>query len=283
MIVACPNCQTRFNVATAALQPDGRQVRCSRCHYSWFQPLPEEEEPPPPPPRRQAAPPRPAPARERPARPAPPPEEPPAMEAIAESEPPELDDDAPADWDDLDADTQPGSYDLDDMAGEPIPQLPIQTRARAQQRRRAQQKSRSAVGWYALAAAIAGVVALLYFARGELVELWPPIERLYVTAGIDLPVPPLTLDFRDTATSFEDDDTTLVVAGRVLNSGSAAQAVPPVEVVLLDAAGAVLATRAVRPGAASLAPGADTGFTVRFEDFPPAVADLRLSFQPLPR
>ncbi|MFC3230027.1 zinc-ribbon domain-containing protein, partial [Marinibaculum pumilum] len=37
MIVACPNCQTQFSVPATALRPDGRQVRCSRCHYSWFQ------------------------------------------------------------------------------------------------------------------------------------------------------------------------------------------------------------------------------------------------------
>jgi len=299
MIVACPNCQTRFNVSTAALQPDGRQVRCSQCHYSWFQTPQEAEAPParPAAPRRPASP-RPAtpppvaqaPTAQAPTAQAPTAQAPTAQAPTAQAYGPESDmddfqagaiaDESPPDWDEPEVDTgpEPGSYDLEDLEGEPIPQLPIQTRARAQQRRRAQKKSKAAMGWYALVAAIAGVLALLYFARAELVELWPPMERLYVTAGIDLPLPPLTLEFRDTATSFEDDDTTLVVAGRVLNSGAAPQAVPPVEVVLLDSTGTTLVTRSVRPDNASLQPGAETGFSVRFVEFPPAVADLRLSF-----
>ena len=193
-------------------------------------------------------------------------------EAFEELDGPDPDAEA-ADWDE----PEPGSYDLTELDGEPIPQLPIQTRARVQ-RKKAQKRSGRSIGWYALLAAIVAVVAVLYFARGTLVELWPPIERLYVTAGIDLPAPPITLDFRDTATSFEDQDTTLVVSGTVINSGEAEQAVPAVEVVLLDSTGAALVTRAVKADAAMLPPGGTAAFAARFENYPQTVADLRLSF-----
>ncbi|MEQ9046661.1 MAG: DUF3426 domain-containing protein, partial [Sneathiellaceae bacterium] len=188
-------------------------------------------------------------------------------------EEPQVEAEQAADWDD----PEPGSYDLTELDGEPIPQLPIQTRARVN-RKKVQKRSGRAIGWYALLLAIVAVVAGLYFGRGQLVELWPPIERLYVTAGIPLPAPPITLDFRDTATSFEDQDTTLVVSGQVVNSGTAQQTVPAVEVVLLDATGTALVTRAVKGQAGSLMPGESTGFSARFESFPPTVADLRLSF-----
>ena len=54
MIVTCPACTTRFDVAAAALGPAGRKVRCVRCFSVWHQ-APEPgtavlaaEVPPPP-------------------------------------------------------------------------------------------------------------------------------------------------------------------------------------------------------------------------------------------
>lgn len=37
MILTCSSCTTRFLVDPAAIGPTGRQVRCARCQYSWFQ------------------------------------------------------------------------------------------------------------------------------------------------------------------------------------------------------------------------------------------------------
>ena len=37
MIIACPSCQTRFNVDSAKLQPAGRNVRCVKCGHRWHQ------------------------------------------------------------------------------------------------------------------------------------------------------------------------------------------------------------------------------------------------------
>lgn len=41
MIIACPSCQTRFNVDSAKLQPAGRNVRCVKCGHRWHQ-MPDE-------------------------------------------------------------------------------------------------------------------------------------------------------------------------------------------------------------------------------------------------
>jgi predicted Zn finger-like uncharacterized protein len=37
VIIACPSCQTRFNVDSAKLQPAGRNVRCAKCGHRWHQ------------------------------------------------------------------------------------------------------------------------------------------------------------------------------------------------------------------------------------------------------
>ena len=39
MIVACPECETRFVAPLEKFLPDGRKVRCAKCGHSWFQQL----------------------------------------------------------------------------------------------------------------------------------------------------------------------------------------------------------------------------------------------------
>lgn len=48
MIITCPSCDSRFEVPTAALGTEGRQVRCSSCQHAWHQ-MPAEDPPPPEP------------------------------------------------------------------------------------------------------------------------------------------------------------------------------------------------------------------------------------------
>ncbi|WP_353228964.1 MJ0042-type zinc finger domain-containing protein [Novosphingobium sp.] len=41
MIIACPDCSTRYVVPDSAIGVDGRTVRCAKCRHSWFQAGPE--------------------------------------------------------------------------------------------------------------------------------------------------------------------------------------------------------------------------------------------------
>jgi predicted Zn finger-like uncharacterized protein len=48
MIVACPNCGAKYNIASSALGDKGRMVACSNCRHRWFVD-PERAAPEPPP------------------------------------------------------------------------------------------------------------------------------------------------------------------------------------------------------------------------------------------
>lgn len=46
MIIACPACETRYELPDGAIKAGGRTVRCAKCRHSWFQePEGLEEEP----------------------------------------------------------------------------------------------------------------------------------------------------------------------------------------------------------------------------------------------
>src|SRR5580704_15591732 len=43
MLIVCPNCATSYDVDVASLRPNGRRVRCVRCHSVWQAELPHAE------------------------------------------------------------------------------------------------------------------------------------------------------------------------------------------------------------------------------------------------
>lgn len=56
MMIACPQCGTRYNLSAAQIGPEGRMLKCAKCQHQWFVP-PEEpapaadpDQPPPLPP-----------------------------------------------------------------------------------------------------------------------------------------------------------------------------------------------------------------------------------------
>ncbi len=44
MIIACPQCATRYTVTPEAFEPDGRKVKCTSCSHTWHQSSVSEQE-----------------------------------------------------------------------------------------------------------------------------------------------------------------------------------------------------------------------------------------------
>ncbi len=43
IIIACPACETRYELPDGAIKAEGRTVRCAKCRHSWFQKAPEPQ------------------------------------------------------------------------------------------------------------------------------------------------------------------------------------------------------------------------------------------------
>ncbi|MCA3254352.1 MAG: zinc-ribbon domain-containing protein, partial [Alphaproteobacteria bacterium] len=41
MIIACPSCGKRYQLADSAIGPEGRKVRCAACGETWHATRPE--------------------------------------------------------------------------------------------------------------------------------------------------------------------------------------------------------------------------------------------------
>jgi len=230
MILTCPSCATRYVVDPKAIGASGRTVRCARCHKSWHQDVPEDL----PPPRLS-----------RPFEyipdPEPPPpvmptvsssyEDRPAFDPFAESEPepePEPEEEA--------ADPMPSFM----ARPEPIGgnrQLPALHSPKPR-------ISKFMIGWAALVLVVILLAAGLWFARSPLVAAWPPLERLYTLAGIQVDAPSFGLEIRNLTPAFSkiDNTPTLVVAGEVANTSGGVRKVPALRVSLKNTKGDVLKT-----------------------------------------
>jgi len=214
MKVTCPECSQHFSVPDKAIGPKGRKLRCSKCGHQWHQMLEEEA-----PKKKKKAAPKPAPAPE------------PVAEEIEESPPPEeeeevapfsrfgsgeADPDAPLDFEEEeDGDRE------DAFSAPPIPRgrMPLSGRPK-----------RRSKGLVAAAAAVVLVAGLgtLFGARAALVSAWPPIDRLYQSVGLGVPVIGEGLVIQNVAAwrKAEDSIELLLVTGEIRNPTDRLQTVP---------------------------------------------------------
>jgi len=209
MILTCPACATRYVVDPKAIGASGRIVRCARCHKSWHQDVPEDL-----PPSRLT----------RPVEFEPPPD----LPVMSSS-----DEDRPA-FD---------RFEPPDEAEEPMPSFMARPEPiggdrnlpalRAPKRR----IGKLAIGWAALVLVVVLLAAGLWFARTPLVAAWPPLERLYLLAGIPVDAPSLGLEIRNLTPAFAKAEgaSTLVVTGEITNVSGGVRKVPTLRVTLRNA------------------------------------------------
>ncbi|HLZ64613.1 MAG TPA: DUF3426 domain-containing protein [Aliidongia sp.] len=219
MILTCPACATRYIVDPAAIGASGRTVRCARCHKTWHQDLPDD----------QAIP--------RVTRP-PVVEAPPVMPTVSSSL---TDRPVPDKRGEPAEPARPADPIPSFMAGpEPIGgnrHLPALIAPKFQ-------ISKFMIGWAALVLVVLLLLVGLWFGRVPLVTAWPPLERLYTLAGIQVDAPSFGLEVRNLTPAFSKADSTptLVVAGEVANISGGVRKVPALRVSLRNGQNQTLKT-----------------------------------------
>ncbi|WP_420402704.1 zinc-ribbon domain-containing protein [Nisaea sp.] len=173
MKVNCPECSQHFSVPDKAIGPKGRKLRCSKCGHQWHQMLEAEE----PPKKKKAAPKQVEQPVAKEIEP-PPPEEEEEEEVVpfARFGSGEADPDAPPAFEEEDGEEREGAF-----SAPPIPRGRMPLSGKPKRKRKG------------LIAAAAGVVLVaglgtLFGARAALVGTWPPIDRLYQSVGLGVPV-----------------------------------------------------------------------------------------------
>ena len=249
MIITCPSCATRYEIAPKNLGPAGRMVRCTNCSHRWF--VTQDE---------TAAP-----------------------SGRAESGPADSDDRMAADARgpaDTDSVAEPGipPSPLDrapDLGG------PDQGSDTSGQTRRAPAATRSTaatIGWLAVLLILL-ILTGLVLGRNELVALAPQTAPFYQRVGLPV-TQPIGLELAGIVSErlAGDNGDTLRITGAVRNVAGAERTVPRLRVALLDSARDEVLVREIELPQAVLAAGASTRFSVDLENPPPDARNFSVTF-----
>lgn len=269
MIITCPNCHTRYKLASDALSAAGRQVQCAACAELWYAE--------------------------------------PSFPARANGHPdPEPSDDElafRADKDTLFSAADETLLDAQFLSVEPLEAAtqeaadPIEPAARAPQdkageRARTEALARRRNGMIAalpiarfrrafritIAAALALALAGALVLRTEIVSAVPQLDGLYRLVGLGTNV--VGLDFIDinTLRTTRDGSSVIVVNAKISNITNRVAYVPSVLVSLLDETGAVAYEWTVTPATRTILPGDILEIDAQLTGPPQGVQRVRLSF-----
>jgi predicted Zn finger-like uncharacterized protein len=229
MLLACPSCETQFQVADTALGAEGRTVRCAQCRHRWFATAVMAE-----------------PAMAEPVMAESAIDEPAMAAAIGDEAAPVAVDLDQVDW----AEAEPVEIENSPpLAAELPPEITIASEDRPAGhagRKRSKKtypvRSQGAKrGWIsrpmiAFAAAV-GFFAAALGARASIVGVMPDLAGLY--AAIGFPVNLRGLEFRDVKTTREMQDgiPVLVIQGKVVNVAKHPVEIPRVRLAVLGSDG----------------------------------------------
>jgi predicted Zn finger-like uncharacterized protein len=304
VIVACPSCQTRFQLDPVKLQPVGRHVRCAKCSHRWLQ-LPEGMELPaglmppesPAAETQPAAPEPPAPepaAAESPApSPEPSPEPSPAEPAAEPAEPasaapPGTPAESPAEVaKSLAAIAEQVAAAGGGAAGEaggPAQRLgarmtgPIIVPPRLKPAKKAKRSS-GLIFLLAAIAVLAIIAAAGYFFRDTIARTIPGAEAVYSLLHISTDNPAEDLEISIDKVDAQDDGGKrfFSVTATIFNQSEHPVAIPPLVIVPVDEAGNQLEPIRFRLSERVAEPGQNIKFQKSFDDWPIAAKSFVLS------
>lgn len=216
MQLACPSCQTAFQVNDSALGAEGRNVRCAVCRNVWFaspaDAIPELE--------LAVAGPEPLAVQV--------PEEPVMPSLIREPD--------PIDWSDAPSMGETSSPPLAPViapegrtpgGGKPAPK---KSAARSKVPAKGPGRSRLAV----LAAVLAAILAVAIGSRTSIVRAVPDLAGLYAAVGLPVNLRGLEFYGVTTASEMQDGITVLVIEGEVVNITRQPVELPRLRLAILD-------------------------------------------------
>ncbi|WP_108398200.1 DUF3426 domain-containing protein [Devosia submarina] len=255
MIIACPHCQTKYQVTYEAIGSAGRKVQCAQCQQAWQQP---------------------------------PPAQPPGADQININSFVEdgLDEAFLAEEQAVSADR---AKRLAEESGKAEAAAKIDP-ALARNRQRAFTKRQSAIAAsqplaqtrravrIGLALLLGIVCAAAFFARVPIVARFPAMAGAYEAIG--LPVNVLGLDFTDVETqrSLRNGKDVLIVSAQILGLNAAPTPVPAIVVTLLDSHGQSIYAWSIAPSVSDLMAGERATFDTQLAMPPGDAQRVRLSF-----
>lgn len=256
MIITCPHCQTRYQVAFEAIGSAGRKVQCAHCNRAWQEARPE---------------------------PAPISEEDKLFDAMAEEG---LDQALVEEERRATAEAAERSAVLEGeqkVAGKLDPAL-IRKRQRAFTRRQNTMFAQLPLSRVRRGARIVGAVVLVgmlsvgYFGRTLVVEQFPSMAGLYETLGLGVNIVGLDFDKVNTLQTLRDGKEVLVVSAEIVGLNRSPVRVPQVIVTLLDAEGEGIYEWSVTPDVHDLMAGERSAVQTQLNLPPGNAARVRLSF-----
>jgi predicted Zn finger-like uncharacterized protein len=281
VVIACPNCGTRYQVPYGTIGAAGREVQCAQCSKPWH----ATADAPPPLPV-----PVPAPARNEDTLFSPAQEQ--ELDAVFEAEarataapalptrvvPDEEPHEALAD---IRAALAPKRRKAEINAIDPA-LLSKSKRAFAQRQAKISKKLPMArvrrtarLGAFVL---LVSILLLGFSLRTDLVRWFPALAGLYASIGLPVNVVGLTFENSKTLTSFRDGKPVMLISSRIRSVASQTISVPPVLVSLVDPTGSTVYEWTVTPLATTMAPGEILDFSTEVSAPPPGAATVRLSF-----
>ena len=280
VVIACPNCGTRYQVPFGAIGAAGREVQCAQCSRPWHA---VADIPPPPainPDDDRLF----TPADER-ALDA-------AFEAAARSAAPAIAPAPPPPAVALDAEHERTLAEIKAAimprpkagAPEPIDPAQLNRTRRAFARRQYRMSQALPIARVRRTARLAAVVALAallatgFFLRTELVRAWPSLAGVYAAIGLPVNVVGLSFENARNVMSYRDGRQVMLITARIRSTASRGTIVPPVLISLIDADGRSLYEWTVDARAREMQPGDVVDFSTEVSSPPPGVVTVRLTF-----
>jgi len=252
MMISCPACSTRYVVPDSAIPAEGRTVRCAKCRHSWFQdgPVLDLAE---------------TPAETTPAPLPPAPESEPVAPIVV---PASMEPEAPSFEEEIAPPVEPEPQLEAEGASQFVHEPPFR-------KRRNTLKLLTYAGVVFAAVAAGLIVAVSYFGLPD----WVPMNRPTFALGQS----DLQLDFpadRQERRQLPNGTEFFGASGTITNTGSTAQDVPTILIVLRDARDRIVYTWEVYPPKRTLAPGEVMTINEAVTDVPRSARVAEIGWKP---